>query len=154
MRLLLFVTLILVILLNCSNGELLAQSLQEQSICAAQARKTFQEDSAEWDRQNKQMNIGIQTMSIDYESHYNPKINRCLILVTRMSVLGGQSSTSKNLYDAIERRFYAAYLWTSRADKKYWEVPPVSCELTPSHGETKYCKSEDEFNAFVAEYME
>jgi hypothetical protein len=76
------------------------------------------------------------------------------MLVTREYGFGGKSSTSKNLYDAIERRFYAAYLWTSRADKKYWEVPPMVCELTPSHGEKKYCKSEDEFNAFVAEYME
>ena len=100
------------------------------------------------------MNIGMQTLSLDYESHYNTKINRCLILVTRMYSFGGKTSTSKNLYDAFERREYAEYLWTSRADKKYWEVPPLSCQLAPSHGETKYCKSEDEFNAFVAEYME
>jgi hypothetical protein len=148
----LFITLFVLIVLNCSNSELRAQSLQEQATCAAQARKTFQEDNAEWDRQNKQ--IGIHTVSLDYESHYNAKINRCLMLVTRIMTVGNKSHTSKNLYDAIERRPYAGYVWIAREDKKYWEVPPVSCELTPTHNETQYCKSEDEFNAFVAKYME
>jgi hypothetical protein len=57
------------------------------------------------------------------------------------------------LYDAAERRVYAAYLWIS-GTKKYWEVPPSQCELTPSYTEKRFCKTEDEFNAFIAEYME
>jgi hypothetical protein len=150
----LFITLFVLIVLNCGNSELRAQSLQNQAICAAEAKKTFQQDNAEWDRQDKQMNLGMETISVDYESHYNTKINRCLMLVTRMYSFRKQTSTSKNLFDAIERRAYGAYLWTTREGKKYWEVPPVSCELTPTHGETQYCKSEDEFNAFVAKYME
>ena len=93
-------------------------SLQEQGICAAQARKTFQEDSYKWDLEQKQMNLGMTTISFDYQSHYNAKINRCLILTTRMSTFGGETSTAKNLYDAFERRDYASYLWTSRAGKK------------------------------------
>ena len=43
MRFLLFTALFVLVTLNCSYRELNAQSLQEQGICAAQARKTFQE---------------------------------------------------------------------------------------------------------------
>jgi len=150
----LFTTLFILIVLNFSNSELRAQSLQDQAICAAQARKTFQEENVEWDRQDKQTNLGMRTIGVDYESHYNAKINRCLMLVIRTYSFGKETSTSKSLYDAIERRQYGQYLWTSREGKKYWEVPPLSCELTPSHSETQYCKSEDEFSAFVAKYME
>jgi hypothetical protein len=68
-------------------------------------------------------------------------------------MFGGESSTSINLYDAFERRDYAEYLWTSRPNKKYCEVPPLSCQLIPNYGQTTYCKSQDEFDAFVVEYM-
>jgi hypothetical protein len=129
-----------------------AQSLQEQALCSAQAKTTFQEDAAK--DQAESNKLGMHIISFDYQSHYNTKIKRCLILTTQMYDWGGEISTSKNLYDAFERRDYAGYLWTSKKDKKYWEVPPVSCELTLSYGQTKSCKSEAEFNGFVAEYME
>jgi hypothetical protein len=77
-----------------------AQSLQEQGMCAAQAGLTFQEDSNKWDLEQKKMNLGMQTLSFDYQSHYNnTKLKRCLILTTRTYMFGGQSSTSINLYD-------------------------------------------------------
>ena len=61
---------------------------------------------------------------------------------------------SSRLMDAFERRDYGSYLWSSRQDKKYWEVPPTSCELVPSLRAKHYCKSREEFDAFVADYME
>jgi hypothetical protein len=149
-----FTALFAFMTLNCSDGQLWAQSLQEQEICAAQAKRAFQEENVDWDRQNKQMNLGMQTVSVDFESHYNAKINRCLMLVIRTTMLGKQMSTNKSLFDAIERREYGEYMWISHEGKKFWEVPPASCQLTPTHNETQYCKSEDEFKAFVAKYME
>jgi len=32
--------------------------------------------------------------------------------------------------------------------KKYWEVPPTTCELTPSLRSEKFCKTREEFDAF------
>jgi len=58
------------------------------------------------------------------------------------------------LTDAFERRIFATYGWTSQAGKKYWEVPPRTCELTPTSHETINCSSKEEFDAFVAKYME
>ena len=95
-----------------------------------------------------QMNVGMQTASFDYQSHYNTKLKRCLILTTRMYSFGGVIHTNKNLFDAFERRDYAVYTLTTRADK------PLVCQLLPSYGQSKFCATDAEFDEFVAEYME
>jgi hypothetical protein len=76
------------------------------------------------------------------------------MLIETTSSLAGKTSTSAYLMDANERRQYAFYLWMTKKDKKYWEVPPLSCELTPSLKEKKSCASREEFDEFVANYME
>ena len=68
--------------------------------------------------------------------------------------MGGLTSTSVNLWDALERRNYANWLWQVHPTKKYWEVPPISCELARNYRDKKNCTTREEFDAFVAEYME
>jgi hypothetical protein len=63
-------------------------------------------------------------------------------------------SVHKHLTDPFDQRVYAAYAWKADAVKKYWEVPPVICELIPSHSEKRNCTSDEEFEAFVAPYLE
>jgi hypothetical protein len=118
--------------------------------CAGQ--KSIQEYSAE--DKIESAKFGMPTMSIDYQSHYNTKINRCLILTEKTSSMGSETSTSINLWDALERRSYANWLWKTHPTKKYWEVPPVACELARNYRDKKNCTSREEFDAFVAEYME
>jgi len=118
-----------------------AQPLDLQATCAAQARKAFNEFEREW--KNDPANKAFKTLSTDYQSHYNTKLKKCLMLITMM---GNQSQTSIYLSDAYERRIYAEYLWR--------EVPSITCELVPSLRQKKYCTSREEFNAFVADYME
>ena len=70
-----------------------SQTLDLQVACSVQAKKAFQEYSAE-DRLES-AKVGMSTLSIDYRSHYNTKINRCLILTDKTSLTGGgQTSTS------------------------------------------------------------
>lgn len=118
-----------------------AQPLDLQATCAAQARKAFNEFEREW--KNDPANKAFKTLSTDYQSHYNTKLKKCLMLITMM---GNQSQTSVYLSDAYERRIYAEYL--------SGEVPPITCELVPSLRQKKYCTSREEFDAFVAHYME
>ena len=115
-----------------------AQPLDLQATCAAQARKAFNEFEREW--KNDPAGKAFKTLSTDYQSHYNTKLEKCLMLITMM---GNQSQTSVYLSDAYERRIYAKYL-----------VPPITCELIPSLPEKKHCNSREEFDAFVAGYME
>ena len=131
-----------------------SQTLELQATCAAQARRAFQEYSAEDKAESAKFGKLMSTMSIDYRSHYNTKINRCLIVTEKMSSVGAQTSTSVNLWDALERRNYASWLWQSHPTKKYWEVPPLACELSPNYQGKRNCATREEFDAFVAEYME
>jgi hypothetical protein len=128
------------------------QTLDQQERCAQQARRAFQEIKAETQIANKK--FGTTEISSDYQSHYNTKIGKCLMLVDTTDMVGDETSMSAYLMDANERRQYAFYLWISRKGKKYWEVPPTSCELTPSLREKKLCTSREEFDEFVAGYME
>jgi hypothetical protein len=82
------------------------------------------------------------------------KLNKCFVYVGSMSSVGEEFYTSAQLVDAFERRIFATYGWMSHKEKKYWEVPPSTCELTPTSRETTNCSSKDEFDAFVAKYME
>jgi hypothetical protein len=54
------------------------QTLDQQEKCAAQARKTYQEDT--YKERVESQRLGVpEPMSSDYQSHYNTKLNRCLI---------------------------------------------------------------------------
>ena len=107
-----------------------AQSLDQQERCAQQAKRAYAELDAQNRAEMQQMGTGMSVVSSDYQSHYNVKLGKCLMLVERTDMLGSQSTTTAYVMDANERRQYAAYVWMSREGKKYWEVPPVACELT------------------------
>jgi hypothetical protein len=98
--------------------------------------------------------LGSELISGDYSNHYNTKLGKCLMLIEAARNAGKQISNSKLLMDAFERRVYANWLWISREEKKCWEVGPEICELIPSLRQTTRCNSEEEFKAFVADYME
>ena len=63
-------------------------------------------------------------------------------------------SAGATLTDAYERRVYAIYIWIGQENKKHSEVPPIVCELIPSIADKRNCTSREEFDAFVAGYME
>ncbi len=131
------------------------QTLEEQERCAGQAHKAFQE----WENESKKAPLAnfLAPISQDYESHYNTKLKKCLILIENsFGHTSGQGNitTGATLMDAYERHVYASYIWISSPTKKYWEVPPASCELFPVLQGKKICADRDEFDAFVAGYME
>ncbi len=56
------------------------QSLEEQAICAEQAKAAFQEYKG-----------GAHPLGFsDYQSHYNQTLNKCFILINQRSELNGQ----------------------------------------------------------------
>jgi hypothetical protein len=145
------VVLVVLIVVSCATLAR-SQSLDFQATCATQARKAFQE----WEKdQNDPNNKSFRLISGDYQSHYNTKLKKCLILIEATHSSGNkQFSTVALLSDAYERRMYAYYQWISKENKFYWEVPPISCELTPSLRNKRFCTTREEFDAFVADYME
>jgi hypothetical protein len=120
------------------------QSLQEQEICAKQAKIAFQEYNEE---QQRLSGPDYRQMGSDYQNHYNTKLNKCFIFIqsTVEDHVSRRTTTTDILMDAFERSVYASYF-------KNFPLPDT-CLLTPSSRETRDC-SGAEFDAFVAKYME
>jgi hypothetical protein len=130
---------VVIILSHCTLAH--SQSLDFDAMCKAQAEKEFQKggwnDTEAW-----------------YQNHYNTKLKKCLMLIESRGRLGAQGTKSLTLPDAYEGRVYATYFWVSDKVKKYWEVPPRECTLIPSFSSKRYCETTEEFDEFVAEYLE
>jgi hypothetical protein len=122
-------------------------------MCATQAKKAYAEELRE-DKSGLLASVDSKLISSDYSSHYNTKLGKCLVLIQSTRSHGKEFSNSRVLIDAFERRVYGYYLWISKEGTKFWEVAPTMCDLTPSMRETNHCNSEEEFKAFVANYME
>ena len=115
-----------------------AQSLQEQAACAEQAETAFQDYVSDAAPQSKILTRG-------YQSHYNQKLNKCLILINETFQSDGHAGSSTALLEAFEGHTFASYVFSgkTRAD----------CQLSPLNKIT-FCLSRDEFDQFVSKYME
>jgi hypothetical protein len=82
-------------------------------------------------------------MHADYQSHYNTKLGKCLMLVKVLD----ERLTHAFVIDANERREYAWFSAKIRGGV-------LSCDLMPSLRETRNCNSREEFDAFITSYME
>lgn len=115
--------------------------LATQEKCAAQSAKLF--DQLGWNHPDKG--------SIpSYRNHYNAGIGRCFMLIE----VYAYPMTTKMLLDAYEQREYADYAWRADPQKKYSEVPPMMCKLMPANEAEITCGSSEEFDAFVAKYLD
>jgi hypothetical protein len=121
------------------SGQAWAQTLQQQEMCAKQAKKYFED----------------QIRDGDYQSHYNTKLGKCLVLIHQTLSPGAGVGVQiiRQLSDAYERHIYADYFWMSVQGKKYWEVKPMVCELTPTLAEKRLCENDDEFKALISPFM-
>lgn len=135
-----------------TNGKLArSQSIDLQEKCASQAQIAYQESERKDQGQSKKLGA-FSTGSSDYHSHYNTKLQKCFILTNKTQALGDQMSISVTLTDAYERRLYAVYILINQESETHWEM--LICELIPSWVDKRICTSREEFDAFVAGYME
>jgi len=87
-----------------------------------------------------------------YESRYNPSLNRCFMTLhtTSYSENPVTQVTGKSLFDAFEQREYAEFTGTRTSDQ---QDHVMICILSLPTETKRYCKSEAEYDAFVASYM-
>lgn len=115
-------------------------SLELQEKCAKQAREYLSQF------ENKNL--------VDTQNHYNVGLNKCFVETQSESFELGNRVESKVLTDAFEGKDYGTFIFISKPNQSDYLVPPVECEvMLPSKGET-VCKSSDEFDALVNQYME
>ncbi|RZF23850.1 hypothetical protein EVC45_42035 [Paraburkholderia sp. UYCP14C] len=116
-----------------------------QQKCAAQAEQTFHRLGY---REGQSTGDVISAI---FQAHYNPEHNQCFMTLETLLKGGFQF---KSLFDAYENRTYAEYDWMPQEGKSFDKVLPAVCRLVASTGNERTCKSEDEYRAFVAHYME
>lgn len=122
-----------------------AASLEGQAKCAQQARAEFEADG--W----------AKKPMASFTNHYNAQLNKCFIQIQSSEVNTKTDTifTYRTVMDAFEGRGYAEYSWKSDTTKKYWEVAPFVCKVTTlSGGQEVYCKSTEEFDELVKQFMQ
>jgi hypothetical protein len=113
-------------------------SLELQDMCAKQARKAYEADRLEMP------SMYTKSGMASFTNHYNVKLNKCFIDIGSMA----SGSSWEEVKDAFESKVYATYIW-SDVDNK-----PIHCEVLSLSGETKQCKSADEFQSLIKPYMD
>lgn len=121
-------------------------TLQQQKMCAQQAKVSFDEFDKAPTR-----GLKIMTISSSYTNHFDANTTTCYVeIFYSFSMDGGKTmTTSKVVSDAFEGRTYASYMWTSDRVKKYWEVKPTLCTVTPRNQDEIICQSDTEFDSLV-----
>src|ERR1035437_1110893 len=77
-----------------------------QANCAAQAKAFFEYYVPDLqERQND-----------EYSNHFNTKLNKCFVLITKPLSPGENSGYYLYLYDAVEKKGYGNYEWEYAAD--------------------------------------
>jgi hypothetical protein len=148
--------IVVVVLATCGAAPGFSQSLDLQERCAAEANSAFRQLESE-NASKYDPSTLIQKSVGTFQSHYNTRLNRCLLLIDRVSVLPLSTSLSNQLrqavlVDANERRTYAAYIETQLAVETKPKVE--RCELRPTARYRTACTTRDDFDAFVASYLE
>jgi hypothetical protein len=122
-----------------------AQSPDSLQQCSMEAKRAFDELRREYDAEIKGLQLKVDVGLNDYRYYYNSKLKRCLLLVNKNSTMVDELSHTSYLIDT-DRRMYAVYMETNGQVQ--------SCTLIQSVRQTTACKSRDEFDAFVSQYME
>jgi hypothetical protein len=107
-----------------------------------------------WEEENGPKSGKVAT----YQSRYNAKANRCFLTVDSMSPSSnGLVFKNRFLIDAYEQKGYAAFTQMfgyKGKDQKEYSEQLMDCTLMPLSPNQHLCKSEEEYSAFVAGYME
>ena len=126
------------------------QVAAEKVECARRAGERFQklgyaDQKAGWHEGN---------LSATYQSHHNPTLSRCLMTVETTNITAASEIVQRFLVDVDEQREFAEYSWVSSNAKLASDQPPIICRLIPSATSESKCRSDGEYKAFVARYME
>jgi hypothetical protein len=116
--------------------------LQER--CAKRAEQLF---AKSWPKGSPDNSAGY-TITGDYVSHYNARLNKCFMLETAHSYDKNRPTVSKTLLDVNSNKQYGAFIGDlSRS------INPSGLALVCYFGE-KRCGSEAEWDAMADVYME
>jgi hypothetical protein len=131
----------IVVVLSRAN----AQLPDPQQMCSTEAKRAFDELRREYNTEVKGLQLKVDVGLHEYRHFYNSKLKRCLLLVNKNSTMVDETCHTSYLID-IDRRMYAVYIETNGQVQ--------TCTLIQSARQATACKSRDEFDGFVSQYLE
>jgi hypothetical protein len=119
-----------------------AQTLDQQERCALQAKRVLHEGGTLW-------------QTGEYQSHYSNETGKCFALLVnkitdRRGIIDAIFLVDPVEVDPDERHPYAIYMQVTLPGRS----DIVQCDLIPRFREMTHCNSREEFDAFVARYLE
>lgn len=138
----LIVSCVLILLLSIplsayadSNAE--AYGLQER--CAKRAAMTFEHSNG---------GSAGQGWFVNYENHYNRKLNKCFYLEKHVKVMGGKWTEQFWLLDVNDNKEYGSF-FSSDDTAQY-----TACSVKDATGTFTNCSSKEDWEKLVKQYME
>jgi len=131
--------------------ELIIKKAEEQNILNEENRKSQEECSTEAGEYLKKYypNFGNR-LGEQFRFHFNQRVNKCFIFVQDFNMHDdGDADFSKFLGDVLELKQYGYLQKMIPKNRAEYAVKPFVCEMLD-----KYCKTDEEFDAFVKKYME
>jgi hypothetical protein len=121
-------------------------TLAQQKMCADQATKAFKE--SDFSHKDK-----TAVEPAEYVSHYDAKAGVCYVAIRGIDTYDKNQTFTHHtvVFDAFEGRVFASYVWRSDKAKKFWEVSPIECSVTPRGKDAINCKDGTEFNQLIDE---
>lgn len=146
-------TVLAMILIVVNGSVAKSQPSDFHARCATEAQKLFQE--AGHDANVNPLVSPIAPVSRHYQSHYNTRLKKCLMLLEENQYVANQTVTSATLIDTDDRYLYAFYLyvWRAEEEKEGLQNSPAMCELNPDLQTKIQCDGRRQFDAFVARYL-
>ena len=87
--------------------------------------------------------------SFNYRNHYNPKMNKCFLVLYTHSTNAEMETDGYDLYDVNERRLYGSYHDFRTSGYSVSDPPNVSiCGIG-----SQRCRSLSEWKALISDYM-
>jgi hypothetical protein len=120
-------------------------TLADQKMCAAQAKKFYNEDTGFATIQHATKN--------EFTSHYDPATKVCYVRIDITTFEDKKTTVSSYIFDAFEGRDVGTYIWFSDPRRKYWEVKPTLCNIKPPGKPKQTCGSTEEFEELADKYF-
>ncbi len=125
---------------DTANPTLQNGSLNNQIVCAEQAKRTFESNQ----RSDNQTRI----FETHFVSRYQPVGNRCFVEIERSAIGQNRELTiQRYVSDAISGELLGMYIQSAKEAKPGW------CDMIDRDGQTRYCESSDEFTELAEHYM-
>lgn len=94
----------------------------------------------------KKLGYDLATDNVSAQNHYNVKQDKCFLKLSSNIISKSSISNSALLFDAYEQKIYA--------ESSSYSDGGFSCDITPPGGVKIVCRTKEDFNQYVGNFMD